>query len=229
MHVIDKPSKYSKEYLKKLFQYSLGEDIANSVTHIVGSFFGLYAIINLTWVAGRYGNSVDAAAFIVYGISILFMFLMSTLYHSMINHTARIVMKRMDHIAIFVLITGSYTPYVFSLLKTTHAYLIYFIMLFSAIIGIIFKSMYAGKFKKTSTLIYIFMGWGSLYLLPQIWHVFPRVGLIFMVMSGLIYTAGALLYAFAKFKYAHMIWHILVLLGVIFMYISICFFILQYR
>lgn len=229
MNVIDRPSKYSRDYLTKLFQYTLGEDIGNTVSHIVGSFFGLSALITLTWVSGRYGNWLDSLVFIFYGLSILFMFLMSALYHSMINHTARSVFKKLDHIAIYVLIVGSYAPYVFSLLKTTRAYVIFIIMAVVMVIGIIFKSLYVGKFKKTSTLIYVIMGWGSLYLLPEIVSGIPKTGLMFMVASGLTYTLGALLYVFGKFKFSHMVWHLFVIFGVVFMYISIGFFILQYR
>lgn len=229
MHAIDKPSKYSREHLQKLFQYSLGEDIANAVSHVVGSFFALFALISLTWVAGRYGNWLDALSFITYGLSMLFMFVMSTLYHSMLNHTARTVLKRMDHIAIYVLITGSYTPYVFSLLKTPRAYIIYAVMLAMTIIGVIFKSLYAGKFKKSSTLIYVIMGWGSAFLLPQIWHLMPKEGLTFMLLGGVTYTVGALLYALGRFKYVHAVWHVFVIFGVLFMYISINFYVLQYR
>ncbi|MCC2625828.1 MAG: hypothetical protein K0R14_1701 [Burkholderiales bacterium] len=229
MHVIDRPSKYSREYLAKLFQYTLGEDIANAVSHIVGSFFGLAALINLTWIAGRYGNWLDAIAFIVYGLSILFMFLMSTLYHSMVNHTARSVFKKLDHISIYVLIVGSYAPYVFSLLKTQRAYVVFIIMTVVMVLGIVYKSLYAGRFKKTSTLIYVVMGWGSLYLLPQIVADIPKTGLAFMIAGGMAYTSGALLYAFGKFKFSHMVWHLFVILGVVFMYISIAFFILQFR
>jgi hemolysin III len=229
MHVIDRPSKYSRDYLTKLFQYTLGEDIGNAISHIVGSFFGLAALINLTWIAGRYGNWLDAVAFIIYGLSILFMFLMSTLYHSMTNHTARSVFKKLDHIAIYILIMGSYTPYVFSLLKTPRAYFIYITLCVVMVIGIVFKSLYAGKFKKTSTLIYVMMGWGSLYLMPQIVAQIPPTGIGFMIASGVTYTLGALLYAFGKFKFSHMVWHLFVILGVVFMYVSIAFFILQYR
>jgi len=229
MHVIDRPSKYSRDYLTKLFQYTLGEDIGNAVSHIVGSFFGLSALITLTWVAARYGNWVDGIAFIVYGLSILFMFLMSALYHSMVNHTARSVFKKLDHISIYILIVGSYGPYVFSLLKTERAYIVFAIMATVMVIGIIFKSLYAGKFKKTSTLIYVIMGWGSLYLLPQIVADIPKTGLVFLVSGGLAYTFGALLYAFGKFKFSHMVWHLFVILGVVCMFISMAFFILQYR
>jgi hemolysin III len=229
MHIIDRPSKYSKEYLQKLFQYTLGEDIANAVIHIVGGFFGLYALINLTWVASRYGNWLDSIAFIFYGLSILFMFLMSALYHSMLNHTARSVFKKMDHIAIYVLILGSYTPYVFSLLNTPKAYYTYAFLLAVTIVGIIYKAFYAGKFKILSTIIYIVMGWSSIWLLPQIISKFNLMGLYFMIAGGATYTFGALLYAFGKFKYSHAVWHIFVILGVVFQYISIAFFILQYR
>ena len=116
VHVVERPSKYSKEYLNKLFQYTLGEDIANSVTHIIGSFFALYALVHLTWVAARYGNNLDALAFIFYGFTLLIMFVMSAVYHAMLNHTARSVMKKLDHISIYWLILGTYTPYIFCLL-----------------------------------------------------------------------------------------------------------------
>lgn len=229
MHVVDRPSKYPKEHLKRLFQYTLGEDIANAVSHTVGSFFGIYALINLTWVAGRYGNWLDGLAFIFYGLTILFMFLMSALYHSMVNHTARSVFKKMDHIAIYVLIIGSYTPFVFSLLKSERAYYIYSIMMLMTIMGIVFKALHAGKFKKISTLIYVIMGWGSLWLLPEILHKISVAGIWFFISGGVMYTLGSLLYVFGKFRYAHMVWHIFVIFGVLFQFITITFFILQYR
>lgn len=221
--------KYSRDYLQTLFQYTFGEDIGNSVSHIVGSVFGLAAIINLTWVAGRYGNWLDGLSYIFYGLSIFFMFLMSALYHSMTNYTARSVFKKLDHIAIYVLIVGSYTPFVFSLIKTERAYIMYLIMAIAMILGIIFKSLHAGKYKKLSTFIYVLMGWGSFWLLPDLLHLLPHLGLIFFMVSGLAYTIGAILYAFGKFRFSHMIWHIFVIIGVVFMYLTIAFFILQYR
>lgn len=229
MHVVDRPSKYSREYLIKLFQYTLGEDIANAVTHVVGAFFALYALINLTWIAARYGDWLDSLAYIFYGITILFMFMMSSVYHSMVNHTARSVFKKMDHISIYWLILGTYTPYVFSLLRTKEAYIVYSIVTCLAILGSIFKSFYAGRYKLLSTLIYVIMGWSVVWILPQVIHKSTTLGLWFMAVGGVFYTGGALLYAIGRFKYSHMIWHIFVILGVLFQYISINFFILQYR
>lgn len=217
------------ELRKILFPYSLGEDIGNAVSHCVGAFIALGLMISLAWIAGRYGNAIDGMAFIFYGITILFMFVMSTVYHSMVNTTARKVMKRLDHVAIFVLILGSYTPYVFSLLKTTLAYWIYAFLFCLTVLGIVFKSLYAGKFKKTSTLIFVLMGWMSVFLLPQILAKLPTMGVIFFISSGIIYTIGAIFYALSKFKYSHMVWHIFVIFAVIAMYLSIAFYILQYR
>ncbi|MFN8770081.1 MAG: PAQR family membrane homeostasis protein TrhA [Neisseriaceae bacterium] len=229
MRIIDKPSKYSKEYLMKLFQYTLGEDIANAITHTVGAFFGLYALINLTWIAARYGNWLDSLAFIFYGLTILFAFVMSSIYHSMVNHTARSIFKKMDHISIYWLIFGTYTPYVFSLLKTKESYIIYSIVFSLAAIGTIFKSLYAGKFKIISTIVYVMMGWAIIWVLPQIIHSISPLGLWFMAIGGFSYTIGAILYAFGRFRYSHMVWHIFVILGVLFQFISVNFFILQHR
>lgn len=226
---MSKSSSYSEDQLKRLFPYSLSEDIGNAVSHCVGAFIALGLMISLAWVAGRYGNAVDGCAFIFYGITILFMFVMSTVYHSMVHNTARNVMKRMDHVAIFILILGSYTPYVFSLLKTQLAYTIYAILVFLTVLGVIFKSLHAGKFKKTSTFIFVLMGWMSVLLLPQILRKLPTMGVVFFVASGVIYTIGALFYALSKFKYSHMVWHIFVIIAAISMYLSIGFYILQYR
>lgn len=227
MHVADKPSKYSSEYLKKLFQYTLGEDISHAITHVVGVGFAIYALINLTWVAGHYGHWIDVLCFVGYGLSILFMFSMSTIYHSMVNHTARSVFKRLDHIAIYVLILGSYAPFVFSLLKTQRGYIIFIIMSLVTVFGIIFKAFNASGFKIISTLLYVAMGWGALWLLPQLLHKLPLLGVIFFLVGGVAYTLGAIFYALARFRYAHMIWHLFVNLGVVFQFIAITFFILQ--
>ncbi len=226
---IEKTSKFGPEQLTRLFPYSLGEDIGNAVTHCVGSFVALGLLISLAWIAGRYGDWLDGLAFVFYGITILFMFVISTVYHSMTNHSARNVMKRMDHVAIFILIIGSYTPYVFSLLNTPRGYITYICLSVLTVVGVVFKAIYAGRFKKTGTLIYVLMGWASLILLPQIVAKLPTMGVVFFVASGLIYTIGALFYAFSKFKYSHMVWHIFVLVAVISMYLSIALYILQYR
>ncbi len=220
---------YPEDVLKELFSYTLGEDIANAVSHCIGSFFGLAALISLTWIAGHYGDAMDTWAFIFYGSSILFLFLMSTIYHSMINPTARIVFKRLDHIAIYILILGSYTPYVFSVLRTPMAYLIYTILAIVTVIGIILKALYAGRYDKTSTLIYVLMGWAALFIFPQLFKIMPFNGLLFLVLGGITYTVGAILYAFGTFKYSHALWHIFVIVAAVFQYISIAFYILQYR
>ena len=229
MHNHIRKNKYTEEDLKRLFPYRFSEDLGNAISHCVGAFLALGMLISLTWIAGRYGNWLDGIAFIFYGITILFMFVMSTVYHSMVYPVARDVLKRLDHVSIFILILGSYTPYVFSLLNTRKAYIIYAILVFVTIIGIVYKSIYAGRYKKIGTLIYVLMGWFAGVLLPEITQKLPTAGVYLMLLSGLIYSFGALFYAFSKFKYSHMVWHIFVLLGVIAMYISIAFFILQYR
>lgn len=225
-----KPDRNSPEFRAELFKYTLGEDIGNAVSHCIGAFIGLGLLISLSWIAGKYGkNTLDTVAFVFYGITILFMFTMSTVYHSMTNTTARLVMKRLDHIAIFVLILGSYTPFTFCLLKSIGAYIIYGIILLLTVIGIVFKAFYAGKFKKTSTLIFVVMSWLVVILLPQIVQKLPHQGVIYLFGSGILYTVGAIIYAISKFKYSHTLWHVFVVLAAISMYISIAFYILQFN
>lgn len=224
-----KHSKYSPEQISRLFPYSLGEDIGNAVSHCIGALMGIGLLISLAWIAGRYGNWVDGIAFIFYGLTMVFMFTMSTVYHSMVHHTARDVLKRMDHVAIFILILGTYTPYVFSLLKSPRGYITYAALLVITVVGIVFKAIYAGRFKRVGTLIYVLMGWFSIILLPEIIAKLSTAGVIFFILGGLIYTAGALFYAFSKFKYSHMVWHIFVVLAALSMYFSIALYILQYR
>lgn len=227
--IINKPSRYPQEYVRKLFQYSLGEDIANAVSHCVGAIFALVALICLAWTAGHYGDGVDGIAFIIYGLSMLFMFTMSTLYHSMVNHTARDVFKRLDHAAIYIMIVGSFTPYVFNLVQTPLAYFLYAVLVFIMFAGVVYKALFVTGKKIISTIIYVVMGLSSLILLPQIIQHMPVLGVWFMLASGVLYVSGAVLYAVGKFKYSHMIWHLFVLGGVVTMWISINFFILQYR
>lgn len=227
--ILNKPSKYSREHVLNLFQYTVGEDVANAVSHGLGVLFTVYAIANMAFIVGRYGNNVDIAAFGMYGFGMLLMFLMSTLYHSMINHTARDIFKRLDHAAIYVMIVGSYTPYVFSLVKTTQAYVIYTVLFVVMLVGVIYKVLVIKETAIISTAIYILMGLASVMLIPEMVQHMPMPGIILMVVSGALYIIGAILFEVASFKYMHALWHLFVIGGVVTMWVSINFFILQYR
>lgn len=221
-----KQSNYSKDMLNKLFPYSVGEDIANSVSHIIGAVFFFFGTLYLMWVAGRYGTLVDTISFLVFGLSLVLMFTMSSIYHFMIYHKPRDVFKRLDHISVYILILGTYTPFMFSVIGTKASHILYFSLVGVAILGIIFKSLWVSKFKIATTFIYILMGWGIIFIIPQVIEKLPQGGLYWLFAGGVIYTLGAFIYALGKFKYHHLVWHIFVILGALAHYISVAFYIL---
>ena len=225
--------KHSLEYKQSLFKYSLGEDIANSVSHAFGLLFGIYALISLVYVSAKYGNLLDTFVFSFYGLSIIFVFFSSMMYHALTNVTARIVFKKLDHIAIYWTIIGTYTPLVFSITYPQHFEIILtiYIILFSiAVIGTVLKCFNQSfKYKTINTLIYLFMGWLVLIRLDVFILHLSFIEIVLIVMGAVSYTIGALLYAFFKFKYSHFVWHIFVLAGIVTHFVMINFFLLQGR
>jgi len=169
---------------------------------------------------------VDVIAFAFYGVTLFLMMLMSTLYHGIRHYTTRSVFKRLDHSFVFILILGTYTPFVFSAAKTNSAYILYGVLVLITILGIVFKTLFIGKYNILSTLAYVIMGWLSVILMGQIVNNIPYMGVVYLIIGGVIYTIGALIYAFSKFKYHHFIWHLFVLAGAIIHYIAVAYYIL---
>jgi hemolysin III len=216
----------NKDKFAKLFPYSTAEDIANAITHGISTLLAYAGLIYLIHVATLKGTTGDVIAFAVFGSSMIFMFLMSTLYHAIIHITTRDVFKRLDHSAIFIFILGTYVPYIFSALKTNQAYATFAILAAVSVMGIIIKTVWSGKYKILMTFLFIAMGWAALYIMPDLIEELPRNGWLYLMFGGVSYTVGALIYAFAKFKYAHTVWHLFVMGGALFHYLSIAFYLL---
>ncbi len=209
-----------------LYRYTIGEDIANAVVHGVGSILAYVGLIYLVFVASTKGSTKDIISFSIYGTTLIFMFMMSTLYHSIFHDMTRSIFKRLDHCAIFVLITGTYTPIVISLLQTTTAYVTLGILVIITIAGIIFKTLFIGKFKVLSTLLYIVMGWMVIFQIRDLVAALNPNAIILLIAGGALYTIGAVIYALSKFKYHHFVWHIFVLLAAVCQYLVIALYIL---
>lgn len=197
----------------KLFPYTVEEDIANSISH--GAAALVVAILNvyLIYRASISGNPVAVITFAIYGYTVFLMFLMSCLYHGIHHYTTRDVFKRLDHSFIFLLILATYCPIVFVGIKSTFAYVVFAVLSLVTIIGIVFKVFFADRFKVLSTIIFIIMGWTSVLLIPQILTTLPDQFMFYLILGGIFYTIGALLYAFGKFKYHHFVWHLFVIAG----------------
>lgn len=212
--------------LKKLFPYTIGEDIANSISHGVAALIASVLNVYLIYNASISGNITAVITFALYGYAVLLMFLMSCLYHGIRHVTTRDVFKRLDHSFIFILILATYCPIVFVGLHSQLSYIIFILLSIITVLGVVFKVFFVGKFKIISTVIFIAMGWISVILIPQINDILPKEFLYFLIAGGLAYTLGAVVYALGKFKYHHFIWHLFVIAGVFLHYYGILFYLL---
>lgn len=212
--------------LKKLFPYSADEDRVNAITHGIGVLIAYLGLIYLIYVASTKGGLTEIIAFAIFGTTMLFMFLSSTLYHAMTLEKSRAVFKKLDHSAIFIFILGTYVPYVFSALKSELVYWIFAAMLAVGFFGILIKIFFSGRFKLIMTGVYLMMGWSAVLAFPIFKSELSSEALFYLMLGGAFYSIGAIIYALAKFKYAHSLWHLFVMAGAFSHYVSIAFYLL---
>jgi hemolysin III len=197
---------------------SLGELIANAVSHGVGALLSIAGLVILLVISD---TTAEYIASLVYGISLMILYFSSTLLHSFPEKMKRVftVFQRLDHASIFLLITGTYTPFLIVLLGTVEAYILLAALWVLTILGIVMKAIWISKFQYVHLVIYLLMGWSILLIYDQ---VFEGLGtlLLWVVLGGACYTVGVIFYI-AKFKYQHFIWHLFVLAGSVFHFVTI--------
>jgi len=201
--------------------YTLGEEIANSITHGIGALLSIAGLVVLILAGTLYGNSFHVACFCIYGISLILLYLSSTLYHSLTGQAAKQVFKKLDHSAIFLLIAGSYTPLMLININGVLGWSITIAVWILAIAGVVIKCLFITRFEKLSLFIYIFMGWLCIFAAKEIILNVPSQSLLFLVIGGLLYSGGVIFYVWDNLPYNHGIWHVFVLGGSIFHYFSI--------
>lgn len=199
--------------------YSFIEELLNSITHGVGALLSVVALTLMIIVAN---DAFEMTSAIVYGSSMIVLFLASTLYHSISHVPAKKVLKLLDHCAIYLLIAGTYTPFMLISLKGAWGYSILSVVWTMAVIGIYFKLVYQQRFPKISLFTYLAMGWLIIIAAPQMIANVATGGLILLASGGAAYSLGAVFYAFKKIPFNHAIWHVFVLAG------SICHFLAIY-
>ena len=207
--------------------YSLSEELISSVSHGVGAVIGLVELVVGVWFAALSGNLWAVVAMSIYGFSLVLLFLMSTLYHALTPKRAKAVFRIFDHVSIFVLIAGSYTPYTLVLIREHNPVLgwaVFIIIWVMAILGIIFIAISIERFKVSSMIAYLGMGWMIVFAMSTLVQLLSPLGLALLIGGGVVYTAGVIFYAIgSKKKYFHSIWHFFVLGGSLLHYFSILF------
>ena len=198
--------------MKKGF-YSLGEEIANAITHGVGAGLAVAALVLLVIYASIYGNAWHIVSFSIFGSTLIILYMSSTLYHSLTNERAKRLFRKFDHISIFLLIAGTYTPFCLVSLHGWLGWTVFGIVWGCATVGIVFKSIHIGKLEMLSTIMYVLMGWVVVIAIKPLYSSMTQTGFALLVLGGISYTAGTIFFIKDKIKYFHSIWHIFVLGG----------------
>jgi len=192
---------------------SLGEEIANSVSHGVGFLAVTAATPFLIISAVRRGTTAAVIGVSIFAFTMLLMYLVSTIYHSLPRTRVKNVFRILDHNSIFLLIAGTYTPFLLGVLQGNSGWIIFSLLWGLALVGIVLKSVWGVRQSKTSVVIYLIMGWlGILAALPM-WLSMPGWGIFWLLTGGLFYTFGVAFYGAKNLRYAHLIWHLFVLMG----------------
>lgn len=202
-------------------QQSFEEEIANSITHGIGVGLSIAATSVLVVKASLYGDTWQVVSFSIYGGALIILYLASTLYHSFQNPGTKHIFKIIDHASIYLLIAGSYTPFMLISIRGAWGWSMFGIVWGLAFAGIVFKTLFIGRFKKLSTLVYILMGWLIVIAFKPMIEGVPTGGLIWLAVGGLFYTLGVIFYTWHSLKYNHAIWHLFVLGGSISHFFSI--------
>jgi hemolysin III len=207
--------------------YSPLEESINVGSHALGFIFGVVALILLIIKSVQYGTVWHVVSFSIYGASMVVLYAASTLYHSAKDPKVRRHLKVFDHAAIYVLIAGTYTPYALVTLHGFEGWLLFGLSWGIAIIGIVLKLFFTGRFNIISTLAYVFMGWMVIFVIDTLVAKLSENGVFWLFAGGIAYTIGAVIYAIPKIKMHHAIFHVFVLLGTACHFISVYFYVLE--
>jgi hemolysin III len=200
------------------------EEQLNAWTHGIGAALGIIGLVLLLLYSDSSTKEIFSVT--VYGVSIIILFLASTLYHSIKNENQKHYFRIVDHISIYLLIAGSYTPVTLILLSDSRGWLLFGLVWGIAAFGIILKLFFTGRFEIFSTLLYLVMGWLIVFDFSALVENMATNGLLLMLLGGLFYTVGIVFYAIHKIPFNHVIWHLFVLAGAICHYFMIFFYVI---
>lgn len=210
----------------KVKYYESKEEKLNVITHGLGLLLSIAALVLLVVYASKYGTVWHITSFAIFGASLIVLYAASTLYHYAKNPSLRFKLNILDHSAIYVLIAGTYTPFCLVVLKGWVGWTIFGVSWGLALIGIIFKIFYIGKYDRISTIAYVLMGWVIIFAIKPLINEFPVKGLIWLLAGGLAYSIGAILYSRKSMRYNHAIFHVFVLIGSFCHFMAVFFYVL---
>lgn len=209
-------------------KYNKKEEILNALTHGIGILIGIAAVVLLTVFSALYSDAWSIVSSAIYGASMIILYTASTLYHAFSKTKAAQTLNMFDHISIYYLIAGTYTPFTLVNMReygTAWGWTIFGIIWACAISGTILKLVYGNSLRKVSTIIYLIMGWMILIAIVPFIKSLQLGGLVLMVAGGLAYSFGVIFYKWKTLPYNHAIWHLFVLAGTVLHFFAILFYV----
>ncbi|MDD6736497.1 MAG: hemolysin III family protein [Clostridiales bacterium] len=204
---------------------SLGEEIANAISHGAGTLLSVAGLVVLIVTACTHDmGAIAIVSAALYGAGLTILYTSSSLYHSLTNIRAKKLFRIFDHCSIFLLILSSYIPIFLVVIGGALGWTMFGISVFCTVIGIVFNSINLERWDKISQVLYIIMGWQAIIIIVPLYRIFDTTEFILLIAGGVAYTAGVIFYRNNRLKYMHFIWHIFVLIGSVLHYFMILHF-----
>jgi len=206
--------------------YSIPEEVLNATTHGIGVGLGITALVIMTIFSARQHDAWKIVSSVLFGCSIILLYLSSTLYHSLSRTRIQRILKTLDHSSIFILIAGTYTPFCLVSLRGDWGWTLFGLVWGLALFGLFFKLLFIYRFHVVSMMIYLLMGWAVVIAFKPLIHDLPFDGLMWLMAGGLCYTLGVIFYAWKSMPFTHSLWHLFVLAGTICHFFAVLFFVI---
>ncbi|MBO4293848.1 MAG: hemolysin III family protein [Alphaproteobacteria bacterium] len=204
--------------------YTLGEEICNCTIHGLGIILSIAGLVILAAFSSIYGNAWSIVSTVIFGVSMILLYTASTIYHAVPSQKAKKILKKFDHISIYYLIAGSYTPFLLVNLRGPIGWTIFGIIWFLALLGTVLKLVLSGSGTKIWSIgLYLIMGWLIVFATKPLVANINYTGLLFLILGGLLYTCGVIFYVMKSKKYTHAIWHAFVLAGTIMHFFAVLY------
>lgn len=207
-------------------RYSFGDELASTIVHGVGTALAIAALVLLVVFAAISGSAMAVVACTLFGVSLVLLYAASTTYHGLSMLLARPTLQVLDHIAIYLLIAGTYTPFALVALSGARGWVLFGVIWALAIIGIALELGVAARFRKWSVLLYVGMGWSALATFGPLSDALQTGGTALMLAGGAAYTLGVPFYLWRKLPYHHTLWHVFVLAGSVLHFLAVMLYVI---
>jgi len=206
---------------------SLGEEIASAVSHGVALLLAIAGLVGLVATAAVHGDRWAIATSAVYGSTLVLLYAASTLYHAIPHPRAKRIFRILDHSAIYLLIAGTYTPFVLGPLRGPWGWALFGVVWSAAVAGVVFKCVALGRGPILSVVLYVAMGWCVVFAFGPLARSLAPGGLALLFAGGAAYTLGVIFFAWERLRYGHFVWHLFVLAGSVCHYLAVLLFVIR--